>query len=127
MLQNLKNGIATQGFDTVAFFEGKATKGKEQFNSTYDDAMYIFSSSTNKNKFDASPEKYTPQYGGFCSIAMSEGAQANPNPKSFLVQDDKLYLFTMMFFGIIDAKRQWVKAPKEKQSLADTEWTKMNK
>lgn len=126
MLQNLKNGIAAQSFDTVAFFEGKAIKGKEQYSSSYNNAKYLFSSNENIEKFEKSPEKYSPQYGGFCSIAMSEGAQVNPNPKSFIIQNDKLYLFTMKLFGIIDAKRQWVKDPIGKQSLADAAWIKMN-
>tara|TARA_B100000809_G_C14822493_1_gene417951 strand:- start:90 stop:482 length:393 start_codon:yes stop_codon:yes gene_type:complete len=126
MIQNLEYGEAVQGFDAVAFFDGKAKKGLHGISSTYNEAKYHFSSHINKDKFDQSPDKYTPQYGGFCSIAMSEGAQAQPNPKSFLIQDGKLYLFTMMFFGIIDAKRQWVKDPKGKQTLADAEWSKMN-
>jgi hypothetical protein len=31
-----------------------------------------------------------------------------------------------MLFGIIDAKRQWVKDPVTKQNLADGAWNKMN-
>ena len=126
MLQNLKDGVAAEGFDVVSFFtENKAKKGKSTISETYKDASYYFSSEANKTLFKNSPDKYVPQYGGFCSIAMSEGAQAKPNPKSFVIQGDKLYLFTMMFFGIIDAKRQWVKDPTNKQMLADKEWTKM--
>lgn len=54
---------------------------------------------------------------------MSEGDLVNPNPKSFKIQDGKLYLFTRMFWGIIDIQRQWNKAPEEKRKLADTEWS----
>lgn len=122
MKQNLKDGIAVQGYDAVAFFDGKATKGTETYRTNYNNATYYFISEVNKIKFIAEPEKYAPQYGGFCSIAMSEGAQVNPNPKSFLIQDGKLYLFTRMLFGIIDAKRQWIKDPMGKQVLADNEW-----
>ena len=35
------------------------------------------------NTMKKSPEKFAPQYGGYCAIAMSEGAEANPNPKSW--------------------------------------------
>ena len=82
---------------------------------------------SSKAKFEKNPESYTPQYGGYCAIAMSEGAEANPNPKSWEVRDGKLYFFTRMFFGIIDAKRQWVKKPEELRALADTAWAGMNK
>lgn len=126
MLQNLMNGKAVQGFDSVAFFEGKAVKGNEKFKFSYNNAEYLFESESNKSKFESDPEKYVPQYGGYCSIAMSEGALASPNPKSYLIQNDKLYLFTMKLFGIINVKRQWVKNPIKKQELADNEWSKMN-
>jgi 4-alpha-glucanotransferase len=89
-------------------------------------AKYFFSSEENKEKFMASSGSFLPQYGGFCAIAMSEGKEVNPNPKSWEVRDGKLYFFTRMLFGIIDAKRQWVKAPEEKRSLADAAWEKLN-
>ncbi len=126
MLQNLKNGVAANQFDVVEFFNGLAVKGIAQFETIHDGTKYWFSSAANQKKFEKSPEKFAPQYGGFCAIAMSEEKQVNPNPKSFVVQDGKLYFFTRLLFGIIDAKRQWVKAPAEKQKLADAAWKKTN-
>tara|TARA_R110002049_G_scaffold32738_1_gene108523 strand:- start:4398 stop:4781 length:384 start_codon:yes stop_codon:yes gene_type:complete len=126
MKQNLKNGVAAQGYDAVSFFSGNPKKGNEAFVSNYKGAKYLFASLENKKKFEKSPESYTPEYGGFCAIAMSEGKEVNPNPKSWEVRDGKLYFFTRMLFGIIDAKRQWVKDPKAKRNLADMEWSKMN-
>lgn len=127
MKQNLINGIAAQGYDVVSFFDGKPKKGNESITSKYDGGVFQFSSEENKVKFEKDAENYTPQYGGYCAIAMSEGAEANPNPKSWEVRDGKLYFFTRMFFGIIDAKRQWVKKPEELRALADTAWAGMNK
>ncbi|MDO5970970.1 YHS domain-containing (seleno)protein [Flavivirga aquimarina] len=126
MKQNLKNGIAAQGYDVVSFFNGSPKKGNEAYTSTYNDAKYLFASLEDKEEFEKSPEAYTPQYGGFCAIAMSEEKEVNPNPKSWEVRDGKLYFFTRMLFGIIDAKRQWVKKPEELRALADTAWAKMN-
>jgi len=126
MKQNLKNGIAAQEFDVVSFFNGSPKKGSQNFTANYNSGKFLFSSKENKEKFEASPEAFTPQYGGFCAIAMSEGKEVNPNPKSWEVRDGKLYFFTRMLFGIIDAKRQWVKKPEELRALADTAWTKMN-
>lgn len=126
MKQNLKNGVAVQGYDTVTFFDGNAMKGKELYSTNYNNATYYFISEENKAKFKATTEKYVPQYGGFCAIAMSEGKEVDPNPKSFLIQNGKLYLFTRMLFGIIDAKRQWIKDPNEKKALADKEWGRLN-
>lgn len=126
MIQNLKEGLGAQGYDVVAFFQERKSKGVEKYKVSYDGATYLFSNNDNKLVFEESPEKFVPQYGGYCSIAMSEGALVNPNPKSFLIQEGKLYLFTRAFFGIIDVKRQWLKDPKGKQILADSEWAKMN-
>ena len=71
-------------------------------------------SEINKIKFINSPEAYIPQYGGFCAFAMSQGKLVIANPKSQVVKDGKLYFFTRMLFGIIDAKREWVKNSEEK-------------
>ncbi len=127
MKQNLKEGIAAQEYDVVSFFDGKPQKGNSLITASYDNATFYFSTEANKSKFEKSPAQFTPQYGGFCAIAMSEGAEANPNPKSWEVRDGKLYFFTRMLFGIIDAKRQWVKKPEELRDLADAAWAEMNK
>ena len=126
MKQNLENGIAAQGYDVVSFFNGKPKKGNTAITLKYIDAIFQFSSEINKSEFEKNTESFTPQYGGYCAIAMSEGAEANPNPKSWEVRDGKLYFFTRKLFGIIDAKRQWVKKPEELRALADTAWDKMN-
>lgn len=127
MKQNIINGIAAQGYDVVSFFDGKPKKGNTTITSKYNDGIFQFTTEENKTKFEQNPESFAPQYGGFCAIAMSEGAEANPNPKSWEVRDGKLYFFTRKLFGIIDAKRQWVKKPEELRSLADTAWADMNK
>jgi YHS domain-containing protein len=126
MKQNLKNGIAAQEFDVVSFFNGSPKKGSQNFNVNYNGAKYLFSSKENQVKFEVSPEVFAPQYGGFCAIAMSEDKEVNPNPKSWEVREGKLYFFTRMLFGIIDAKRQWVKKPEELRALADIAWIKIN-
>lgn len=126
MLQNLNNGLAAQAYDVVSFFNGSPKTGHDTYSSNYNDGKYLFATLENKEKFDASPESYTPQYGGFCAIAMSEDKQLDPNPKSWEIRAGKLYFFTRKFWGIIDAKRQWVKKPEELRGLADTAWAKMN-
>ena len=126
MIQNLKDGVAAQGYDVVSFFEGTPKMGNSKNILEYNDAEYYFSSKQNKEKFMTSPDSFLPQYGGFCAIAMSEEKEVIPNPKSWEIRDGKLYFFTRMLFGIIDAKRQWVKDPIKKRDLADAAWKKMN-
>ena len=127
MKQNLNNGIAAQGYDVVSFFNGSPKNGSENFSANYGGGKFLFSSELNKIKFEGSPEAFAPQYGGYCATAMSEDKEVIPNPKSWELRDGKLYFFTRMLFGIIDAKRQWVKKPEELRALADTAWANMNR
>jgi YHS domain-containing protein len=127
MKQNLKNGIAAQGYDVVSFFDGSAKRGNATITYNYDGAEFQFSSELNKVKFKSSPEAFIPQYGGYCAYAMSQGKEIIPNPKSWVIKDGKLYFFTRMLFGIIDAKRQWIKDFDDKKNRADSTWENMTK
>ena len=61
---------AIKGYDTVAYFtEGKPIKGKEQFSIEYMKATWLFSSQQNLDLFTGNPQKYAPQYGGYCAYA----------------------------------------------------------
>ena len=42
--------------------------------------------------FAAMPEKYAPQYGGYCAWAVSQGYTADIDPAAWRIVDDKLYL-----------------------------------
>ena len=126
MIQNLKNGVAAQCYDVISFFQGTPKVGNVEYTIQMNGAIYLFSSEENKKTFKTSPEKFIPEYGGFCAIAMSEGKQLSPNPKSWEVRDGKLYFFTRLLFGLLDAKRQWIKDPETKRELANVAWEKMN-
>jgi YHS domain-containing protein len=91
---NLKNGYAAEGYDVVAYFENKALEGDKKFTTKYDGVNYKFSSQKNLDTFNKNPEKYMPQYGGYCAYALGLKAdKVSINPKSFEVKDGKLYLF----------------------------------
>jgi len=84
---------AIKGYDTVAYFtENKAVKGSDKFTTKYNGATWLFSSQENLELFVASPEKYAPQYGGYCAYAVSQNGTASIKPELFTVHDDKLYL-----------------------------------
>lgn len=123
MKKNLKNGLAVRGYDLVSIVnEGHASKGNESISFQFEDAIYWFKSQKNKQLFICNPQRYLPEYGGFCAIAASEGALVDANPKSFLLQDDKLFMFYSKYWGLINTKRQWVKDPIQLQKLADIQW-----
>ena len=89
----IKDGNAIQGYDPVAYFkESKPVKGNEQFNFKWNYANWIFSSQQNLDSFKLNPEKFAPQYGGYCAYGMSDGHKAPTNPEAWTIVDGKLYL-----------------------------------
>ncbi len=85
--------VAIYGYDTVAYFiEGKAMQGKDEFEQVWEDARWKFSSATNRELFKANPERYAPQFGGYCAGGLAVGEYANGDPNLFTIVDGKLYL-----------------------------------
>ncbi len=74
------------------FTVGEPRKGKKDFEYRYADAKWRFESEENLNLFKANPEKYAPQFGGYCSWAVSQGYTAGIDPDVWNIVDDKLYL-----------------------------------
>lgn len=84
---------AIRGYDAVAYFtKHKAVKGAKQFSTNWQGARWHFSSQTNLDAFIADPEKYAPQYGGYCAYGVAQGYTPEIDPQAFAVRDGKLYL-----------------------------------
>jgi len=84
---------AIRGYDTVAYFtEGKAVEGNDAFVTEYKQAKWLFSSQKNLDLFVADPEKYAPQYGGYCAYAVANNTTASIKPELFTIHQGKLYL-----------------------------------
>jgi YHS domain-containing protein len=85
--------LAIKGYDTVAYFtEGKALKGSDAFTADWHGMVWHFSTRDNRDLFAASPEKYAPQYDGWCAWAMTESRLAVTDPEVWKIVDGKLYL-----------------------------------
>ena len=86
-------GVAIQGYDTVAYFtEGKATRGDSRYQLTWRDAKWRFASAAHRDLFQADPERYLPQYGGFCAGYLAADGIADVDPEAWVIVDGKLYL-----------------------------------
>ncbi|MBI3134754.1 MAG: YHS domain-containing protein [Bacteroidetes bacterium] len=116
--------VFANGYDLVEFHANQVVKGCDAHATKFEETLFYFKDESNKNKFEANPVRYLPQYGGFCAIGVSDGKFLNPNPVSYILEGNKLYFFSRMLFGLIDAKRQWVKDPAEKRKLADSQWSR---
>lgn len=87
------SSTAIDGHDTVAYFtEGKPVKGKDEFKAEWRGATWKFSSAENLAKFQASPEKFAPQYGGYCAWAAAQGSLAPGAADQWHIENGKLYL-----------------------------------
>ena len=86
-------GTAIDGTDSVAYFtEGRPVEGSPDFTHEWNGATWRFSSAANRDKFKAEPERYAPQYGGYCAWAVSQGYTASTEPDAWKIVDNKLYL-----------------------------------
>jgi len=89
--------VHLRGYDPTAYLlTGKPTKGDPNIHSDHEGFRYNFSSAENKKKFDDEPEKYLPQYGGWCTTALGGmyGNRIEPDPEVFDVVFGKVYLFS---------------------------------
>lgn len=90
---NNTKGVAIKGFDPVAYFtQQKAVEGNESFNYDWSGSKWLFSSQANLEAFKENPEKFAPQFGGFCAYGVSENHKSPTDPNAWTIVDDKLYL-----------------------------------
>ena len=86
-------GLVIRGYDPVAYFtEGRPVPGLPDISAAYGGAKYLFASTANRDVFKADPEKYAPQYGGYCAFGVAIGKKFDVDPASWRIVDDKLYL-----------------------------------
>lgn len=122
---NTKKGAVANGYDVVAYFSNKAIKGKKKYRTTYDGVTFRFSSPENLAAFQKAPEKYVPQYGGYCAYAIGvKGEKVSINPKTFEIRDGKLYLFYNSW-GTNTLKLWEKEGATALQKQADTNWEKI--
>jgi len=116
-----ENGVIIQGYDPVAYFaDNKAVKGDSKYQSTYEGAIYYFASSENKAAFDNNPEKYKPQFGGYCAMAVRKGELEEIDANNFVIQDGRLLMQRNE-----KAHKMFLTNPEENLKIADENWPKL--
>ncbi len=113
--------VTLEGYDAAAYFEIAAPKeGDSHYSLNWIGATWKFADQRSLDLFAANPDKYRPQYGGYCSNQMSLGNLSDIDPGVWLIHKDKLYLFghdvgrqrwkdTGIDARIIDANTHWEK------------------
>jgi YHS domain-containing protein len=112
------SGKAIRGYDPVAYFtEGKPVKGDVKLVYNWNKADWYFSSPKNLDLFKASPEKYAPQYGGYCAFGLSNGYKAPTDADAWTIENDKLYLNYNL-----QVRKEWNKGRQQRIKQADQNW-----
>ena len=86
--------VVLKGYDPVAYFtQGKPVKGDPRYSYDWDEGRYHFASAQHRAMFVGDPEKYAPQFGGYCTGSMSRGVRNEGDPEGWTIQGGKLYVF----------------------------------
>ncbi|HEX5654606.1 MAG TPA: YHS domain-containing (seleno)protein [Chitinophagaceae bacterium] len=113
-----KDKTAINGYDPVAYFtESKAVKGQANYTVNWKEVNWLFSSQQHADLFKANPEKYAPQYGGYCAFGCSRGYKAKTEPDAWTIVDGKLYLNYN-----ISVRESWNKDRENYIKKADNNW-----
>lgn len=116
-----KNGVAIRGYDVVAYFvDQAAVKGIKEFSYSWQGAQWYFKNQGNVNAFKENPEKYAPQFGGYCAFGVSENHKSPTDPSAFTIANDKLYLNYNA-----EVKTMWVKDIKGNIEKGKNNWVRL--
>lgn len=86
-------GVALGGYDPVAYFRKQtAERGSSAYRHRYNGTTWYFASELHRDLFAEDPQRYAPQYGGFCAYAVSRGQLVPVDPHAWTIHDGRLYL-----------------------------------
>ena len=109
------------GYDPVAYFtRGAPTRGVPQFQVSLPERSYYFANAEHKALFEANPQRYEPQYGGFCSSGAAFAIKLGSDPGAWQIFDGRLFIF-----GDVLGKSAWGVDPAWNVAHADLLWPEM--
>ena len=112
------DGVAIKGYDPVAYFkQNAAVKGDKRYAYSWQGTEWYFANAENMNAFKAQPDKFAPQFGGFCAYGVSEDHKSPTEPEAFTIVNDKLYLNYNL-----KVREMWRKNTDERIKQGNTNW-----
>ena len=116
--------VAVKGYDVVSYFKSqrlgqkKPVKGHKEYAHKWQGVKWFFANKKNHEKFKSNPQKYAPQYGGYCAYGVSVPQQKiDIEPEAWTVYKGKLYLnYTKRTQDI------WLENKDEHIEAADENW-----
>jgi hypothetical protein len=117
------NGVAIKGYDPVAYFtDSKPVKGSSAFTHQWMNSAWWFASAEHRDEFARNPEKYAPQYGGYCAYGVSQGHTVSIDPEAWTIIEGKLYLNYSKA-----VKKTWSEAIPQHIDEANRNWPGLHK
>lgn len=110
-------GIGLGGHDPVSYTKGAPVAGTASHTSSHGGATYHFATAEDQTAFDADKPKFAPAYGGYCAYAASQNRLSESDPKSFVIHDGQLLMFTNE-----DFKGRFAADPAGHKAKADANW-----
>lgn len=91
------SNTAVGGYDVTTFWDETARergplRGDSDHSTEWMGATWKFTSAENLSRFVADPERFAPEYGGYCAWAAAMGDLAKGDPKHWAIHDGELYL-----------------------------------
>jgi enamine deaminase RidA (YjgF/YER057c/UK114 family)/YHS domain-containing protein len=113
--------LSISGYDPVAYFtDGKPVRGNSEFEFLWHKLRWRFASDAHRQSFAKDPDRYSPQYDGYCAMGMAAGEAAHKDtvdPEAWAIVDGKLYLTHMR-----QAMENWRQNPAQYIKQANETW-----
>ena len=113
--------LSISGYDPVAYFtDGKAVQGKAELEYVWRKMRWRFASGEHRDLFIKDPQRYAPQYDGYCAMGASIEAAAHKDtvdPEAWAIVDGKLYLVHNSYW-----LEKWREKAREYIKQADKDW-----
>ena len=119
--KTLFGGLAIDGYDPVAYFtDSKPVEGSKAYSFEWNGATWRFASAAHRDLFAQAPEKYAPQYGGYCAWAVAQGSTADIDPEAWRIESGRLFLNYSL-----DVQKKWSADIPGNIAKADENWPKL--
>ena len=99
---------------------GKPVEGSKAYSFEWNGATWRFASAAHRDLFAQAPEKYAPQYGGYCAWAVSQGYTADIDPEAWKIEDGRLFLNYSL-----EVQKKWAADLPGNVAKGDANWPKL--
>ena len=113
-----RSGLGLEGYDVVSYFTaGRPEKGSPRYAVNWRGVKWLFASPEHRDRFVADPDRYAPQYGGYCAYGISHGVTAHGDPSQWAVVENRLFVNNNAL-----ARKLWVSHRSRNIHTGDVNW-----